>query len=26
VMLFLLVAGLTLLQFRTTERSVTYNA
>lgn len=26
VMLFLLVAGLTLLQFRTTERNVTYNA
>ncbi len=26
VMLFLLVAGLTVLQFRTTERGVTYNA
>jgi sn-glycerol 3-phosphate transport system permease protein len=26
VMLFVLVAGLTVLQFRTTERSVTYNA
>ncbi len=26
VMLFVLVAGLTILQFRTTERSVTYNA
>ena len=26
VMLFVLVAGLTIFQFRTTERSVTYNA